>query len=70
VSDAESESLADLRNTLRDVEKAAENARKDAVEEELSNRVESGSKDRRVVVHRDGKVVRAGRVNIRSRDDA
>jgi len=44
VSDAESESLADLRNTLRDVEKAAENARKDAVEEELSNRVEPGEK--------------------------
>lgn len=44
VSDAESESLADLRNTLRDVEKAAENARKDAAEEELSNRVEPGEK--------------------------
>jgi len=38
------ESLADLRNTLRDVEKAAENARKDAAEEELSNRVEPGEK--------------------------
>jgi len=44
VSDADSESLAELRNTLRDVEDSAEDSRKNAVEDELSNRVEPGEK--------------------------